>query len=592
MDKWIKYKGLFFWLTVYCVLFAFLQVYSEFHFYFIEQNQLFQNSWSYIAEHLLQPGGCAFVGAEFLVQFFLVPFAGASITAALLTGAGALTYALIKRIVPLVANRMLVLCLLPVLGLLFIQFDFNYLAYGTVAYLLMLTALYLILSIQAFTVRFVGHLLVTGLLFYLAGPVFVLYAALAVIYEMLYISPRHYFTLLVLFEAMMIGILSVYLGMFGEYCLVFLPDGYYNYNIGLVPTQEIYFAWWSLLFIFILPYILQKRKAISRKRLLIETAVLLILIAFICKSGVSGYGDKKSALMKELDYYCRTEQWDKILERSQGSLTNYLYLCYANLALTNMGELGDKIFMYDQRGSQGLMVGWNKTTSVSVLLSDIYFAINDMAPAQEMAFEANVSAISAGNPRMVKRLVETNLIYGEYPVAEKYISILEHTFAYKDWASAQRRFLYQDAEVEKDSLLGNKRRSLVQSRLLALVEGLDADLQQIAEVNPSATSSIEYCGALYLMSKDMTPFQAMVERYFGTPVLPVLPRSFQEAVILLSENNPDIWKHYQLSEVVIQRFLEFKKQFIDANRSGNSGALKGLLQRSYGDTFWFYFTFK
>lgn len=46
-----------------------------------------------------------------------------------------------------------------------------------------------------------------------------------------------------------------------------------------------------------------------------------------------------------------------------------------------------------------------------------------------------------GNPRMLKRLVQTNLIYGAYPVAEKYIRILENTFYYKDWAKSQRKFL-------------------------------------------------------------------------------------------------------------------------------------------------------
>ncbi|GHT33096.1 hypothetical protein AGMMS49574_18010 [Bacteroidia bacterium] len=590
MNKCIKYKGLLLGPVVFGVLFTFLQVYSEFHFYSIEQNQLFQQTLPYISEHLMQPGGCAFVAAEFLVQFFLLPYAGAAITAALLTAAGVLTYALLKRIAPQAADRMLLLCLLPVMGLLFIQFDFNYLMYGTMAFLFLLATLYLILGLKPFPVRLTGHLLATGLLFYAAGPVFALYAVLAVVYELLFSSPRHYLPLLLLLEALLIGILSVFFAVYGEFRLAFLPDGYYH--VSLAPKQVIYFAWWSLPLLLLLAYFLQKRQAASGKRLWIETAVLFILIAIIFKVGVDAYGDKES-VMKELDYYSRTEQWDKILKRCEGPLNNYLYISYANLALSHKGELGEKLFMYDQHGPQGLVISWNKTASSSIMLSDIYFAMNDMAPAQEMAFEANISAISAGNGRMIKRLVETNLIYGEYPVAEKYISILEHTFAYKEWASAHRRFLYQDAEVEKDSLLGEKRRSLVDSQSLSLIDGLELELQQIAEANPaSARTSIEYVGAFYLLSKNVTQFQALIERYFGTPALPVLPRSFQEAVILLSEKDPDNWIRYRVSDAVIQRFMDYKKQVVEGNRSGNSAALKGLLQRSFGDTYWFYFMFK
>ena len=59
---------------------------------------------------------------------------------------------------------------------------------------------------------------------------------------------------------------------------------------------------------------------------------------------------------------------------------------------------------------------------------------------------------------MLKRLIETNLITGSYPIADKYIQLLEKTWYYKDWATAHRRFLYNDKAVEEDKILGMKRR--------------------------------------------------------------------------------------------------------------------------------------
>ena len=260
------------------------------------------------------------------------------------------------------------------------------------------------------------------------------------------------------------------------------------------------------------------------------------------------------------------------------------------MALANRGELSDKMFNFDQRGPQGLLVQWNKSENISCMLSDIYFTMGATASAQEMAFEGYVSAMDDGNPRMLKRLVQTNLIYGAYPVAEKYISILEKTFAYRDWAGAQRKYLYNDEAVENDPVLGLRRRMLPEQNTLAMIDGLNGDLERFLKKGPANSAAMQYLGAMYLLAKDLEGFKAVVEKYYGTEFLPVLPLHFQEAVIVMSEKEPDYWKRFNISETVVNRFAEYKKQVL-ANRN-NSAALAGLLNRSYGNTYWFYFMFK
>lgn len=115
-------------------------------------------------------------------------------------------------------------------------------------------------------------------------------------------------------------------------------------------------------------------------------------------------------------------------------------------------------------------------------------------------------------------------------------------------------------------------------------------MRMIAEANPENKAAIEYLGAFLLLAKNMEGFKGLVETYYGTEVLPVLPKSFQEAVITLSEAEPDYWKRFDISPSVMQRFAEYKKQVL-ANRN-NKSALPGLLRRAYGDTYWFYFMFK
>ena len=119
---------------------------------------------------------------------------------------------------------------------------------------------------------------------------------------------------------------------------------------------------------------------------------------------------------------------------------------------------------------------------------------------------------------------------------------------------------------------------------------MEKDLCMVAEANPENKAAIQYLGALYLLAKNMDGFKKMVETYYGTEVLPSLPKSFQEAVITLSEAEPDYWKRFDISPSVMQRFAEYKKQVL-GNRN-NKNELPGLMRRAYGDTYWFYFMFK
>ena len=119
-----KYSGVALHVIVFVFLFIFLRIFSEYHFYCVEQNQLFQLTPIFIIDKLMQPGGLAMVLSGCLVQFFILPNVGAMITAALLTGLGALFWAILRRIDP--RSHGILWAWLPVLSLLFVQWDFNY----------------------------------------------------------------------------------------------------------------------------------------------------------------------------------------------------------------------------------------------------------------------------------------------------------------------------------------------------------------------------------------------------------------------------------------------------------------------------------
>ncbi|MDD4516676.1 DUF6057 family protein [Massilibacteroides sp.] len=584
MKKWsYSIWGVFAILVI--TLFVFLQQEYAYHFFFIEQNYMFQSSLAYAESKFILPGGFIEWTGEFLMQFFMYPYVGATITVVLLVLIALLTNGILQKI-----NKgydWLIASAVPSLFLLFMHFDFNYMLAGTVAFLFMLAVFRVAILIKHAGWRLIYHCISVCLLYWLCGSVFTLYIVLTVLFEFLSKSSLRYWSLVLIPFGGLLGFLSLSLALQGEYRFVFLPDMFYHNNLS--AKTHIYFSWIVLVVLFIFAFIFKPQQEKKNWRRIVELLTSFILVLLLFGWGVGQHGDQKAKQVKKLDYFVRAEQWDNIIKESDGLLTNYLYLCYLNMALAEKGELAERMFLYDQRGIEGLMLKWNRTFSISVMLSDVYFVIGNVAIAQEMAFEAYISSMGGGNPRMLKRLIQTNLIYGEYKVAGKYIDLLEQTLYYKDWAKEQRRFLYNDEAVESDPLLGEKRRGLVDNSYLSNTQGFAQDLISLAEHYPANKNAIEYLGASLLLTKDMQGFKSLLETYYGTDILPELPLGFQEAVIILFENTPDEWEKYSVSMPVIDRFTGYKRAIL-ANK--HSQSLPQLMARDFANTYWFYFMFK
>ena len=77
----MKAKSFFFWGTVCCCLFCFLQMWYPFYFYYVEQLRFFPLTWACFEETGRQPGGLACWLGGFLLQFYHLPLGGALVSA-------------------------------------------------------------------------------------------------------------------------------------------------------------------------------------------------------------------------------------------------------------------------------------------------------------------------------------------------------------------------------------------------------------------------------------------------------------------------------------------------------------------------------
>ena len=271
--------------------------------------------------------------------------------------------------------------------------------------------------------------------------------------------------------------------------------------------------------------------------------------------------------------------WGGIIQSYQddGHTADYEKLTLLNLALAETGQLADKVFHYTQAGSDGIFIPWAQTPQTGELLSDIYWSMGHVAYAQRMAMETNVLYEGDYDPAMMKRLIETNLVYGDYDVARKYIDILEQDKSFRKLASSYRCFLGNDEAIEADPILGPRRKCIPEKDFISLVRGIDEDLKDIIRANPSYHNAIEYLGVIYLLDCEMDKFKAMLDEFYGTEALPELPASFAEAACMLSEIDHNYWKAVGVSQRTYNRYREFTK------RLGT-----GLSMDKFNDTFWYY----
>ncbi|KKB52668.1 MULTISPECIES: DUF6057 family protein [Parabacteroides] len=578
----MKYKDITVWGIVCCSLFFFLQYNYQFYFYYIEQLQIFPFTWDYFWDTSGQPGGFAFYLSGFLSQFYRLPYVGALITTFLLLIVGLLMQRICRQIAP--TNFSYLISLLPVLSLLPLHLDINYRLQGTVSYLLMLVFFLLYINVQDFRFRFLIGCLLLPVLLGMAGSVVFLLGMSILLWELLYRKMYWYYIFLILSELIFLFYLSVYLAWQGEYRMILLPDFYYE---PLLTTGTIYYSWIAFpVCIVLIGYLRKKNNLSGVKDFVVVACQLLPILLFLFWM----QSQRKPVWQENMkqDYYLKTEQWDKIIAMFSAEKANLQTINVLNLALASKGELGDKLFHYPQFSKDCLLPNWDSSLPCAIVLTEICFHVGDIASAQKFAFEGYVSSIT-GSSYFLKRLVQTNLIFGAYPVAEKYINILERTLFYRQWANEQRKYLYNDKLVNEDVLLGGKRKALIGKGTYAVSSTILKTLEQLAVNNPNNQIAFQYLLGYHILGKTLKKFNALYEKYYHTEVWPSLSISHQEAIVALFQDQPAVWAQKGVGLKVEQRYGAFNQDMNDKRGYLN---YRDVMAASFGDTYWFYLVFK
>ena len=586
------------WMALFIAVFAYCQLFLSFNYPFVEQFTFFRFSGEYALSTLNEPGGVAAYIASFLSQFYLYPVVGPFITAVLVVLCTALLELSLKKLSP--RYYIPFLSALPALACIWLETDFNYYLSGTVSLVLAMACFWLYVSAKAMgTVcrRTVILMLCSWPLYYALGPNALLLVGICVIAELKKSDKCSWLSLLALPVAVVCPLSLYHLGIGQDLQFQLLPTGYY---IVLLPASILcYFPWIASLLNVSVAKIGFSSSAssdsekYSKWNRFCQSAWMVVFqfiaIVVVMHWGVQQYNSSKNYEVKVFDYYSRKGQWKELLsDEHLRAHQNFMHTCYQNLALSSLNLMGDKMFAFPQIGYPGMFVKWNKTVNVSTLLADVYWQVGSVALAQEMAFEGMIASRDGVNPRLLMRLVQTNLVSGNYPVAEKYINLLADSYNYAEQAEKFRTMLYQDERVLADAELGPRKKAM-KADGLTTTEAVVKDLELIMENNPDFAPAMHYYGCLCLFLKDMTAFTNFIEKYHQSPALAKMPVHFQEAVVSVYESTPHRWDELGVTPAVIQRYEAYRQAFI---RHRGSPMLARTMAADFQDTFWYHFMFR
>jgi len=320
----------------------------------------------------------------------------------------------------------------------------------------------------------------------------------------------------------------------------------------------------------------------------IQPLALMFVIYFVIIKNAYPQNLSKEEIMA-YDYHCKMQNWDRIIEMAnRKSPAVPMTVTCLNLALYKTGQLSDVMFHYFQNGPEGLLPSFQRDFMIPMVGGEPYYYLGFVNTAQRFAFEAMEALPDfQKSVRSIKRLAETNLINGYYEVASKYLSILENTLFYKNWAKETRKFLHNDVMIQSHPEWGEIRRFQTTNDFLFSSREINKILGIYFQQNTDHRMAYEYLMAYVLLTKDIQNFPVYFqwEKDFSYKEI---PKSYQEALAYiwgLNYSNTDDFP-FPLNQSVKQAVISY------ANIYTSIQLPEPILRNQFSKTYWYYLHFR
>ena len=504
---------------------------------FQEQYQMFLFDTGYFLERIVLPGGLADYISEFLVQFYYMPVLGGAIIALLLMGIQAAVWGLMKQYGARHDFPGYLLSFLPSIALWCAMGDQNVLLSFVVALFGALVIGWIHNRFHNRLVKVVFELVSTALVYWFLGPVVFLYAAL-MIGDTLKNAKQKGNVFSGIGYSAGILILTVAWILLTTQTLqyplyrIFAGLNYYRYPGAISPLPFVVMVWAVVIpFLGMIPCHRKSLQKLQQSKVVIVLSYVLVIVA--SWFGIKASFDEMTYDLIDYDFLVRTEQWDKIIEKAEKKpATTPLSVSCVNLALSQKGMLADRLFEFYQNGGEGLFPTFTRDMISPVSTAEIFFRLGMVNDAERYMFEAQEAIPNyRKSARLTRRIIECEIINGNYQVAAKLLRRLQKTLFYSNWANQMMALLGNEKAINRHPIYGKLRkyREKKQDFLFSDRE-MDQMLGLLFLNDNHNRMAYEYLMCYELLQRNMEKFVQYypLGRFVGYDHI---PRSFQEILI-------------------------------------------------------------
>lgn len=504
---------------------------------FQEQYQMFLFDTGYFLERIVLPGGLADYISEFLVQFYYMPVLGGAIIALLLMGIQAAVWGLMKQYGARHDFPGYLLSFLPSIALWCAMGDQNVLLSFVVALFGALVIGWIHNRFHNRLVKVGFELVSTALVYWFLGPVVFLYAAL-MIGDTLKNAKQKGNVFSGIGYSVCILVLTIAWILLTTQTLqyplyrIFAGLNYYRYPGAISPLPFVVMVWAVVIpFLGMIPCRQKSLQKLQQSKVVIVLSYVLVIVA--SWFGIKASFDEMTYELIDYDFLVRTEQWDKIIEKAEKKpATTPLSVSCVNLALSQKGMLADRLFEFYQNGGEGLFPTFTRDMISPVSTAEIFFRLGMVNDAERYMFEAQEAIPNyRKSARLTRRIIECDIINGNYKVAAKLLRRLQKTLFYSNWANQTMALLGNEKAINRHPIYGKLRkyREKKQDFLFSDRE-MDQMLGLLFLNDNHNKMAYEYLMCYELLQRDMEKFMQYypLGRFVGYDHI---PRTFQEILI-------------------------------------------------------------
>lgn len=577
---------------------------------------IFYKGWVFFSDFLSRPGGLVEYTGAFLSQFFYIGWAGALVVTIQAWLMSVCTGCILKAVN---LSHLRWLRFIPPILLLITYTQYTYHFITTLAFLVVLVFVYLYLrithSLTSNTGRLIVGLVLSVILYTMAAGVYLLFAVLCAMYELLF-RRQCLLGLLYLLSAVAIPYIEGVL-IFGVSIIDAFSDlSPFSWKIMSFDNRRKLIVVIYILYLFLPLTILvsgfwqkiQNSTRLSLPKSKIQTRLSLwlkkskfttgppvlrwvieslVLFAIAFAAVFFSYDTKKKTLFV-VDYYAGQRMWPQLLRAARGHPDNYFVVNAVNRALYHTGRLSYDMFSWPQHPDT-LFLGTKKYQSAHWKKFGIYLDLGFVNMA-ENALTESLEGLGE-RPIILKRLALINMAKANYDSARIYLGALSKTLFYNDWANNYLARLKSDPDLSQDKQIQRLRSVCMQKDYGYTTLNVETMLLQLLDKNKQNRMAFEYLMSLYLLTGQLEKFVQNLDRSedFG---LSKFPQLYEEAMLVYVNitGKPVNLRGRLLSTESRQRFDGFNQVLNDYGK--NKQAAFNTLAKDYWDSYFFYYVYE